>query len=65
MDIIGSDFNMSAFREGGKSKLSPIEEACEKTFMTPPPGRLWRQLWAHSDNQERHKLTCGHAWKYN
>ena len=32
---------MSAHREGGK-ELNSIEEACEKTFMTPPPGGLWR-----------------------
>ena len=46
VDIIGSDFNTSAYRERGKAKVSSIEEASEETQLIPPPDLvpMWSQM---------------------
>ena len=43
-DIIGGDFNTSAFRKLGKAKVSSIEEAWEETLLIPDSVSMWAQM---------------------
>ena len=46
VSTIGGDFNTSAFRKGGKVKLSSIEEVWEEMRLTHPPDLvpMWGQM---------------------
>ena len=46
VDRIGGDSHTSAYREGGKSKLSSIEDVWGTTLLIPPPDLvpMWGQI---------------------
>ena len=46
VDTVGSDFNTSAFREGGKVRLSSVEDVWEEMRPIPPRDLvpMWRQM---------------------